>query len=159
MLIDGHLGHVWDRRVDDQRALVEGEVAVGGALRKEPGRGDVGVGGSIISFSLASIVKARRRTPRLTWWGHACRRPAGRPSSPLGYSPRTSTRCSCWVHFASRFGRRGCAFTFIHTPEDQKMLDETVGHFKCEVKEADIEDPEDLEELVKNAQKAPKAPK
>ena len=51
-----------------------------------------------------------------------------------------------------RFGRKGCAITFVHSAKDQELLDETADHFGCTVTEADADDPEELVELVKKAQ-------
>jgi ATP-dependent RNA helicase DDX19/DBP5 len=54
-----------------------------------------------------------------------------------------------------RFGRKGCAFTFVHTRTDQNFVDQTAAHFGCvikEITEEEADDPEVLVEIVKKAQ-------
>lgn len=55
-----------------------------------------------------------------------------------------------------RFGKKGCAFTFVHTADDERMLNETKEHFQCKIEEASGDDAEELEQLVKDAQKSSK---
>ena len=52
-----------------------------------------------------------------------------------------------------RFGRKGCAFSFVDSEKDKSILAAIQSHFKCEMAEASIDDAEELEELVKECLK------